>query len=67
MSEQQKFPTGWDEKRVKDLAAHYEGQTEDEQADEIEAALTDDGITMIAVPANLADAVRALIAHGQTA
>ena len=39
MSEPQKYPAGWDEKRVKDLIAHYEGQTEDEQADEIEAAL----------------------------
>ena len=67
MSEPQKYPAGWDEKRVKDLIAHYEGQTEDEQADEIEAALKDDGITMVAVPTELADAVRALIARGQPA
>ena len=31
----QKFPPGWDEKRVKDLIAHYENQTEDEEAADI--------------------------------
>src|SRR5581483_10754108 len=39
MSEPQKLPAGWDEERVRDVLAHYEGQTEDEQADELEAAL----------------------------
>jgi hypothetical protein len=29
----QKFPPGWDEKRVKALIAHYESQTEDEGMD----------------------------------
>ena len=29
----QKFPPGWDEKRVRQVLDHYEGQSEDEQAD----------------------------------
>jgi len=67
MSEPQKFPPGWDESRVRDVLAHYEGQTEDEQAAEIEAALDAEGITMIAVPTELADEVRALIARKRSA
>ena len=62
MSKQQ-LPAGWDEARIKDVLDHYEGQTEDEQADEIEAALDAQGITMMAVPIDLADEVRALIAR----
>lgn len=46
------FPPGWDEARVRDVLAHYEGQTEDEQFAEIEAALEAEGVTMMAVPPN---------------
>lgn len=67
MSTQQKFPKGWDESRVKDVLAHYEAQTEDGQADEIAAALDAGGITMVAVPTELADEVRALIARKRSA
>jgi hypothetical protein len=67
MSELQKFPAGWDESRVRDVLAHYESQTEDEQAGEIEAALDAEGITMMAVPTELADEVRALIARKRSA
>jgi hypothetical protein len=67
MSEPQKFPPGWDESRVRDVLAHYEGQTEDNQAAEIEAALDAAGVTMIAVPTELADEVRALIARKRSA
>jgi hypothetical protein len=67
MSEPQKFPAGWDVDRIRDVLAHYEGQTEDEQADEIEAALNAEGVTMIAVPTELADEVLALIARKQSA
>ncbi len=35
---QQNFPPGWDEERVRQVLAHYENQTEDEQLAEIEAA-----------------------------
>lgn len=67
MSEPQKFPPGWDEARVRDLIAHYDGQTEDEQAAEIEAAFCADGITMVAVPTELVPEVRALIARKRSA
>ena len=36
---QQHYPPGWNEKRVLEVLAHYEDQTEDEQFAEIEAAL----------------------------
>ena len=67
MSELQKFPAGWDESKVRELTAHYDGQTEDEQAAEIEAALGGDGVTMVAVPVELAAEVRALIARRRSA
>jgi len=64
---QQKFPPGWDEERVRDVIAHYEGQSEDEQFAEIEAALEAKDVTMIAVPTELAPEVRALISRKQSA
>lgn len=67
MSESQKFPVGWDEARVKDVLAHYENQTEDEQADEIEQSLQSEGVTLIAVPRELVDEVRSLVARRQSA
>jgi hypothetical protein len=36
----QKFPPGWDEKRVREVIAHYENQPEDEEFAEIEADLS---------------------------
>ena len=67
MSMSQKFPSGWDASRVRDVLAHYETQTEDLQADEIESALDAVGTTLIAVPDELANEVRALIARHQIA
>ena len=63
----QSFPPGWDESRVRDVLTHYENQTEDDQAAEVEAALVADKVTMIAVPVELADEVRALIARKRSA
>jgi hypothetical protein len=63
---QQKFPPGWDEERVGEVLAYYESQTEDEQFAEIEAAGEAEGITMMAVPTELAPEVRALIARRQS-
>ena len=62
----QKFPPGWDEERVRQVLAHYENQSEDEQFAEIEAAREAEGITMMAVPTELAPKVRALIARKQS-
>ena len=66
MSEQ-KFPPGWDEARVREILAHYESQTEDEQFAEIEAAREAEGVTLMAVPTELVPEVRALIARKQSA
>jgi hypothetical protein len=62
----QNFPPGWDESRVRDVLAHYESQSEDEQFAEIEAAREAEGITMIAVPKELEPEVRAIIARNRS-
>lgn len=63
----QKFPPGWDEKRVKELIAHYENQTEDEEFADIEAAREAEDITLMAIPTDLVPEVRALLARKQSA
>ena len=63
----QKFPPGWDEKRVKELIAHYENQTEDEEFADIEAARAAEDITLMAIPTELVPEVRALLARKQSA
>ncbi len=63
----QKFPPGWDDNRVKDLIAHYESQTEDEEFADIEASLADEDVTFMAIPAELVPQVRALLASKQSA
>jgi 5'-deoxynucleotidase YfbR-like HD superfamily hydrolase len=63
MTHPQKLPAGWDEAGLRDLISHYNAQTEDEQAAEIEEALASSGVTMVAVPLEIADEVRALIAR----
>jgi hypothetical protein len=50
---------------VRDVLAHHEEQTDDEEFAEIEAALTADDITMVAVPNELVPQVQELIARGQ--
>jgi hypothetical protein len=64
---EQKFPPGWDESRVREVLAHYEGQTEDEQFAEIEAAHEAEGMTLMAIPTELVPEVRALLAREPSA
>lgn len=59
---QSKFPPGWDEKRVRDVLAHYETQTEEESVAEDEAAFEDTSNTFIEIPNDLVPVVRTLIA-----
>ena len=61
----QKFPPGWDEQRVREVIAHYDAQTEDEEFAEIEAAVESEDTTLIAVPTELVPQVRALLARNQ--
>jgi hypothetical protein len=63
MMTRQNFPPGWDEQRVREVLAHYESQSEDEQFAEIEAAHEADQVTLVAVPTELVPEVRALLAR----
>ena len=63
----QKFPPGWNEKRVKEVIAHYENQTEDEESAEIEAALKAENTTLMDIPTELVPKVRALLAAKRSA
>ena len=57
------FPKGWDERRVSELLAHYELQSEEEAVAEDEAAWLDPEQTVMEVPSRLVPAVRELIAR----
>ena len=56
-----KFPPGWDEERVRGVIDHYEGQSDDELAAEIEAAFEDRSQTVMVIPNDLIPAGRALL------
>ena len=62
MMEKGNFPKGWDEKRVKQVLAHYENQTEEEAVAEDEAAWEDSSLTFMEIPNELVPIVRELIA-----
>lgn len=59
---EERFPPGWDEKRVREVLAHYETQTEIETVAEDEAALEDSSLTLMEIPKRLVPKVRELIA-----
>ena len=52
---------------MRDVLAHYESQSEDEQFAEIEAAHEMEGVTLMAVPTELVPEVRALLARSKSA
>lgn len=58
---QNKFPPGWNEKRVQNVIAYYDQQTEDEAVVEAEAALQNEHSTLMAIPKKLVPAVLDLI------
>jgi hypothetical protein len=64
---QSRFPPGWDEKRVNDVLAHYESQTEEEAVAEDEAAFEAAGQTVMEIPTELVPTVRELIAKHKVA
>jgi hypothetical protein len=59
---QSKFPPNWDEKRVQEVLAHYESQSEEEAVAEDEAAYEDPSQTTMEIPNDLVSKVRELIA-----
>jgi len=46
----QKLPPGWDDARIREVIAHYEDQTEDEQFAEIESAQEAQSVTRCPSP-----------------
>ncbi len=67
MKKKQKLPRGWNQARVRKVIEHYDQQSEEDEASEIEAALKDRNITMMAVPTRLVPKVRALLARKRSA
>ncbi len=61
----QRLPRGWTAKRIRELVAHHDQQTEQEQAAEIEAALSAKDQTVMVVPTELVPEIQALIARKQ--
>jgi len=61
-----KFPPGWDKKRVRRVLAHYELQSEELAVAEDEAAYESEDQSMIEVPNELVPKVRNLIAQHQS-
>ena len=60
---EQRFPNGWDEQRVKRLLAELDARTEEEWIAADEAAATDGGDqAVITVPAALLPEIRRLLA-----
>ncbi|MBZ5607968.1 MAG: hypothetical protein LAP38_06920 [Acidobacteriia bacterium] len=59
-----KFPTNWDEQKVRRVLAHYEGQTEEEALAEDEAGIQPSD-TVMNIPHELVPKVRELIAKRQ--
>ena len=63
----QTYPPGWDEKRTKRLAEHYDSQTEDEQVAEHEATFRAEGQTVMVVPTELVPEIVKLISKKRPA
>jgi hypothetical protein len=58
-----RFPKGWNEKKVREVIAYYENQTDEEAIAEDEAAYRRPTHTMMEVPIDLVPEVRKLIAR----
>jgi hypothetical protein len=59
---QERFPPGWDAKRVQRVLSHYEEQTEDEAVAEDEATIADQTQAVMEIPLALVPVVRELLA-----
>ena len=61
------FPPGWDEKTVRELVLHHEGQTDEEATAEDEAAFSDKSFTIMQIPVELVSEVDELLARRASA
>jgi len=59
---QNKYPEGWDERKVRKILKHYESQTENEAIAEDEAAYELKDQTVMVVPKKLVPEITKLIA-----
>jgi hypothetical protein len=67
MKKKQRFPKGWDEKRVKQLIAELDARTDEEWIAADEAAAAEGGNqTVITVPTALLPEIRRLLATHKT-
>ncbi len=57
-----RYPKGWNRKRVQALAEYYDNQTDAEAIAELEAAFADGRCAMIQVPLSLVPAVQKILA-----
>jgi hypothetical protein len=57
-----RYPKGWDRKRVQALANYYDKQSDDEAIAELDAAFEDGRSAMIQVPLELVPKVQKLLA-----
>ena len=62
---QSKFPSGWDEERVRRVLEHYEAQTEEEAVAEDEGTWEESDQTVMEIPRRLVPLVRELLAKHQ--
>ena len=62
-AKKQKMPPGWTQKEIRELAEHYDKQSEDEQEAEHEAAYRAADQTVMVVPTELMPEIRKLIAR----
>jgi hypothetical protein len=57
----QRLPKGWTEEKIRKLAEHHDKLTENQQAAEIEAGLTEENHTVMVVPTELVPEIVKLI------
>jgi hypothetical protein len=63
----QTYPRGWNEKRVREVIAHYDKQTEEEELAEYESGMQIEGLHVMLVPTELVPEVNRLITQRQGA
>jgi hypothetical protein len=63
MKDPNKYPPGWNARRVRALAEHYENQSHKEAIAEDEAAFNEKSDAVIVVPKKLIPAVMKLVAR----
>ena len=57
-----KYPRGWNRKKIQELAEHYENQTENEAVAEMEAAFKEPDQAVVFVPRSLLPQIHKLLA-----